>query len=173
MWFALCTRSQREKAAKAWLARHGVEAWYPVRYRYTKHGPRRQRREWRIAPGYVFARFHGQPEWSTLFAHEPGARWFRGVVGVGARPIAIRPDQMAAVAGMPQRLLDEERVMREEAARLARVDVGTSVRIMDGAFEGFVVDVREVTGSMARLLLPLFGHDHEVWCATKHLVRVG
>jgi transcription antitermination factor NusG len=169
----LLTRPQCEGNAVAWLAANGVEAWYPTELRWKARAGRRVQYRRRIAPGYLFALFAGAPRWPVLFGEDPGARWLRGVVGAGGRPLPISAEAMAEVEGLPQRLLASRAEMRARAAEAARVRAGDRVRVADGPLRDWVVEVAAVHAGVARLVVPLLGGDREVSCEVQHLARVG
>jgi len=157
-WFALLTRPQREVSAKAWLDRQGVPTWYPAETAYRRN-PRgkakRQPYERRVAPGYVFARFTGWPQWDRLFRDEPCSRYLRGAVGVDGRPMAITDEVLSQMAMVPDQL-ERLRRQRDDARRIRP---GDKVEVLDGPMQGWVVDVASLRGGMAMLMLPLLGKD--------------
>lgn len=171
-WYALVTRPQREDRALVWLGRQGVTCWYPTVQRYRRHGRRRVAVAQRLAPGYLFARFQGEPRWDVLFDGEPGGRYLRGVVGRGGFAVPIPDAAMAEVRGLPQRLLESEAEMLERARRAARIEPGCRVRVVAGALEGWVVEVSAVHAGVARLVVPLLASEREVSCPVMDLARI-
>lgn len=166
-WFVLKTHPVKEPDACSWLGRHGVEAWFPVESVWRrKPGSKRYRIlvEKKVAPGYVFALFPGEPYWDRLFEAYPGRLYVRSAVSVGGMPARISNAQVAQMALVPERLrlekerLEAERLAREAAeAEARRVYAGQKARVIGGAFEGHLVDVTQVGDAMARILTPLFG----------------
>lgn len=157
-WFALVTRPQMEPSAKAWLERQGVTAWYPSETAYRR-GPRartkRQPYERRVAPGYVFARFTGWPQWDRLFYTPPSSHYVRGAVGVEGRPLAITDEVLSQMAMIP----DELARLRRQQQEARRIKPGDRVEVIDGPMQGWVVEVASLKGGMAMLMLPLLGKD--------------
>ena len=157
-WFALVARPQREQSARAWLERQGVTAWYPAEtaYRRVPRGKaKRQPYERRVAPGYVFARFTGWPQWDRLFYTPPASHYVRGAVGVDGRPLAITDEALAQMAMIP----DELERLRRQQEEARRIRPGDKVEVLDGPMQGWVVDVASLRGGMAMLMLPLLGKD--------------
>lgn len=153
-WFVLVTRPQAEDRARDWLLAGGAsDAWFPVET-YWRSIPRGKRRTVeavrRVVPGYVFVRFSGFPQWDLI----RGSRFVASVVGIGGTPMPIRDDDMARMEMVPQRLA----VLREAQRQARVIRAGDRVRIRDGGLEGWIVDVSEVTGNLARLLVPILGH---------------
>jgi len=157
-WFALVTLPQKEPSARAWLERQGVTAWYPAeeRWRRVPRGKRKkQAYEARVAPGYVFARFTGWPQWDRLFHVPPSSHYVRGSVGLDGRPIAITDETLAQMAMIP----DELARLRRQQEEARQIRPGDRVEVLDGPMQGWVVDVAKLRGGMAMLMLPLLGKD--------------
>jgi transcription antitermination factor NusG len=152
VWFAFQTPPLAEVRAQAWLGARGVEAWYPteVAWRRLARGPRRRVKYLRtVVPRYVFARFVGQPQWAALRE----CRWLSRVVGLEGRPLPISERTMAQMAAVPRRL--EELRRREIEARTIRA--GDRALVRSGPLAGWVVEVTEVHGGIARFVVPLLG----------------
>ena len=151
-WFVFLVRPLAEPQARAWFEARGLEAWYPAEVVWRRGGRgvrRRIRGARRVAPGYLFVRFTGAPNWAALRA----CRHLRRVVGVAGRPVPISDAAMGQMAKVPERLAEARRA----AAEARRVRPGDRARILDGPMSGWVVEVAEIHAGVARFLLPLLG----------------
>ena len=152
VWFGFQTPPLAELRAQAWLARRGVEAWFPTEtaWRRLARGPRRKvSYERPVVPRYVFARFTGAPQWPALRE----CRWLTRVIGTGGLPMPMSDAVMARMAEVPGRL----RALRRKAEEARTVRPGDRVRIRDGAMAGWVVEVTDVHRGLARFVVPLLG----------------
>ena len=166
-WYAFRTPPRLEQQARDWFASHAIEAWFPVELVWRK-APRGSRRlriqvEALSLPRYVFARFLGHPQWDIL----RGCRYLAGPVGCNGIPRPIRDSELEAIGMLPQR-----RAEHLEAARLAAmIKPGDRAEILDGAMQGWVIDVADVTGDAARILIPLLG-NREVKVPVSRLAKL-
>lgn len=169
-WFALRSRPNQMGSAVAFLLKNGVEAWFPTKRIYQRHRFRTGQRIIRdvpLAPGYVFAKFPGMPFWDRLFDAYPGKLYLGGVVGLDGVPKVIHEREMAEMAQLPTRL-EEARTAQADARRVRQGDRAT---VVSGPFAGWVVDVADVTGGMADLVIPLLG-ARRVAASVESLERV-
>ncbi|MGC4232867.1 MAG: transcription termination/antitermination NusG family protein [Niabella sp.] len=177
IWFAFVTPPQKETAAKVWLERRGVECWFPTEQRWRRV-PRgkvsRVAYDARVVPRYVFARFHGYPQWDVLRQ----SRWISGVIGRGDMPIPITDktlSEMATVPGRLQYLRDQAAAAAAERRRreieLRTIRPGDTVQIRDGACEGWIVDVSDVHAGIASFIVPILG-DRMISIETDRLEKV-
>lgn len=170
-WFALVTKPQKEKAAKVWLERNGVEVWYPTETAWRKVARGKRKKvayERTVAPRYIFAGFTGQPQWDMLFNLFPGKLHLSGVVGHAGRPLPIKDDELCEMSMIPDRLV-EQRAAIEDALK---IKTGDKVEVLEGSMRGWVVDVGSVRGPIARLLVPLLGNCHPD-IPIEHLRKLG
>lgn len=155
-WYCLIAMPQQEGATVAWLKRKGIDAFFPV----TSVAQRRPRAKIKSVmvhrkylPGYVFARFPGEPVWHELFGICPFIanvmRLRSGVPGI------LHPDDMRKISAM--RAVDEEAQAARRKAMMLRK--GDKARILDGVMEGWEVEVHEVDTSTgkAKFRITLFG----------------
>lgn len=159
-WYALRVTPQREDQAEAWLRLRGVYAFHPVLMRRVRrHGVIREIQR-RYLPGYVFARFRGEPRAHLVLACPfiSGALCRTdGSWGV------LEPQKLAAIHAM--RKVDAE----GEAARLAKAAQrraatmarpGEAALFTGGAFAGARCEVVEITADGgATVRMSLFGGE--------------
>lgn len=156
VWFALVSKPQRERNAKAWLERRGLEVWYPTEMVW-RNAPRGKRKkvqyERLVVPRYLFVRFTGHPRWNLLFEETPGNLHLSGVVGHAGQPMRITKDDWAKMKLLPDRMREK----REEEEEQRRIHVGDQVEVIEGPFSEYVVEVINLKGTIATILLPLLG----------------
>lgn len=154
----LTVRGGSERVAREVLRDGGVDAWFPVVRNWVSTGGRGRRRKFKTyraaISGYVVARFDGQPRWHMILREGRAAQYVTGIVGAGGRPVALRQDEIEALAGMGG-ASDGDAVGIAQATfdRAERVDV------VDGPFAGLVCEVDRVSGAVAHLLVDLFGRQ--------------
>lgn len=156
-WFILRTSPQKESAAAAKLAAHGVpETWYPTEPAWRRARGKRDRipYERRIAPGYLFACFDREPVWHRVM--DTLGRFVVGVVGIGDQPYAVPLATLRQMKQVPKRieLLREQETAKEKAARLARLpQPGSLARLTQGPLAGFVIQVERIDRGIAAFIL--------------------
>lgn len=159
-WYALRVLPQAEDQAEAWLARRGVYAFHPVmERRLVRLGkPRVYHR--RYLPGYVFARFSGEP-----VVHRLAASPF--ISGAICRADGtwgpLNPSELRALHDMRRVDAASEARRISQAARRQRegaLKVGDRVMFRVGPFAELraeVISLRACTGTTVRL--HLFGRE--------------
>lgn len=170
-WYALRVTPQREDQAEAWLRLRGVYGFHPVLMRrVTRHGrPRDYAR--RYLPGYVFARFRGQPVVHRVLS----CPFITGALcRADGQWGVLEPQKLQAIHAM--RKLDAEgeamraaRAQRRRAQSVARV--GEAALFTGGAFAGArceVVDLNADGGATVRM--HLFGGEVLVGASAADLV---
>jgi transcription antitermination factor NusG len=150
-WYALLTMPQGEAKAQAWLLANGVESWYPTEtaWRINRHRKRKELYQRRIAPGYLFARFEHHPNWPAIRYSRHALR----VISINGDPAPITDETMADMQSIPTRL--EEMKRSATAARTIHPQDRATIR--DGFMAGWVVDVAEISGSIAKFIIPILG----------------
>lgn len=154
-WHALMVKSQREVAARAWLDKRGVYAFFPVKRERRHVRNRWVERESRYLPGYLFARFPGEPKWHKVFDSPFVHNAIRSSNGYPGR---IHPDSLRAIRAMAS--VDDEIEARWHLS--TRVNRGDRVRVRGGAFAGYETEVLEIVAGKARLPLTLLGRQIDV-----------
>ncbi|MBU0642391.1 MAG: hypothetical protein KJ731_01810 [Alphaproteobacteria bacterium] len=173
-WYALLCRPQHEIQAERWLASRGVYAFHPVTRRRSKVRGVVREYDRRYLPGYVFARFGGDPichkviDSPFLFGALSMANGEWGVLG---------PKRLASLHEM--RIRDERREAdRAESARRAlqarRVRVGVEAMFRAGPFAGHHCEVVEITAHGGiKVRFKMFSHDALVEAHGRDLVGLG
>ena len=149
-WHCLFTRQQSESAAVKRLAALGIEAFYPVTERQVTNRGKTRVIQSRYLPGYVFARFPGDPVWHELW---PACTFITDVLRLrSGSPGIIRQADLTNIMAM--RATD----MEQDRARKARSLIRRGrVRLRAGPFEGQVVELHTLTSSRGKFTIPLFG----------------
>ena len=100
-------------------------------------------------PGYVLVQMIMTDDSWYLVRNTPGVT---GFVGSGSRPIPLLEEEMKIILGQ---------VKREVQVPKIRVEVGQSVEVRDGPFEGFTGVVEEVhpDRGKVRVVVSMFGRD--------------
>jgi transcription antitermination factor NusG len=142
-WFCLLVAPQKELATREHLRANGVYAFYPSREkRYTRQGKtiRIERPE---VTGYVFAQFRQRPMWHVM---KEKRRLITGVLGVNGAPVEINRDVIRHLQGLTLEAAKLEEARRE----MFRVRPGDKATFAEGPLKGFVVEVTDVLGDMAK-----------------------
>ncbi|EBA17417.1 hypothetical protein RSK20926_06762 [Roseobacter sp. SK209-2-6] len=170
-WFVLKVQPMKEFEVETWLAhQEGVlEAWLPTNkaWRNQARGHRRkiQYRQ-KIAPGYVFGCVERRVAWDLLKRRSNGK--VLGVVGHNGRPLPVPKEQMRAMKKLPK--IVQKIYADAQSAKLVRP--GDKARILDdGPMCDWVVDVTEVNGGIAKILVPLLG-EREAQISMEQLERL-
>lgn len=171
-WYVLKVAAQREFDVKEWLkGEDGVlDAWLPTEkaWRILPRGKRRKAPyRKRIAPGYVFVCVSRVIAWDVLYQRANGK--VIGVVGRDGEPLPVPEAQMRAMAKLPKTI----KKLYAQKLEASRVRAGDKARIRGGtgAMCGWVVDVSEVNGGIAKVFLPLFG-EREAEVSLESLERI-
>jgi transcription antitermination factor NusG len=143
VWHCLLVAPQKEMATREHLRANGVYAFYPSREkRYTRQGKtiRIERPE---VTGYVFAQFRQRPMWHVM---KEKRRLITGVLGVNGVPVEINRDVIRHLQGLTL----EAAKLEEARKEMFRVRPGDKATFADGPLKGFVVEVTDVLGDMAK-----------------------
>jgi transcription antitermination factor NusG len=157
-WYALRVTPQREDQAEAWLRLRGVYAFHPVLRRRVKQFGQWREYDRRYLPGYVFARFHGEP-----LVHRVRACAF--ITGALCRANGewgvLDPSKLQAIHSMRKVDAEAERRRKDWITARPRVAQGDSIMFRVGPFaemRGEVADLRGQGGVVVRV--HLFGREH-------------
>jgi transcription antitermination factor NusG len=143
VWHCLLVAPQKEMATREHLRANGVYAFYPSREkRYTRQGKtiRIERPE---VTGYVFAQFRQRPMWHVM---KEKRRLITGVLGVNGVPVEINRDVIRHLQGLTL----EAAKLEEARKEMFRVRPGDKATFAEGPLKGFVVEVTDVLGDMAK-----------------------
>jgi transcription antitermination factor NusG len=143
VWHCLLVAPQKELATREHLRANGVYAFYPSREkRYTRQGKtiRIERPE---VTGYVFAQFRQRPMWHVM---KEKRRLITGVLGVNGVPVEINRDVIRHLQGLTL----EAAKLEEARKEMFRVRPGDKATFAEGPLKGFVVEVTDVLGDIAK-----------------------
>lgn len=167
-WYALRVAPQREDQAEAWLHPRGVYAFHPVQKVATRLRGQSRVYHRRYLPGYVFARFQGEPLPFRVMA----CPWITGALcrSDGAWGI-LEPRKLQAIHAM--RRIDQMIETRRRAAFAPPVYlVGDQVIFREGPFDGVASEVVELLGNGgAKVCLHVFGREVLVSARTQDLIH--
>ncbi len=185
-WYALEVMRQKEYVAGFLLKRGSAcEIFIPTETRWRRRSRyARAKTEFAYAaiPGVIFAGFAGPPAWYHLMR----LPHITGVLSIGERPATINAKELAAYRAtqldghlviervrVRYRGGDVERSRRsifvegrgilrapeEQRHMRSRKEfaMGEEVRVADGPFRDNNVRVKQIAGTRAKVLLPLFG----------------
>ena len=167
-WYAVMVRAGEEFAVEAILERRGMIAIVPmIRQwrRVNRFVKRKQQVSYPLIARYVLVGFDGPPQWARVF----DISMVQAVVGVGEVPLVMQGRKVARF------LVELGEVTAPEAQKYMQThhefEVGDSVEIIGGAFDGQVVTVDRIDGNAAQVLLPLFGSVQGVNVPLANLVK--
>lgn len=170
-WHALWVAPQREDQVEAWLHKRGVYSFHPVQTRNTlRCGVRRQYHR-RYLPGYVFARFKGEP----LIHQVMSCPWVMGALcRSDGQWGVLEPGSMRAIHQM-RKIDADQRVFeaRQRARRIADASLRKGDRVMfrSGPLAGFEAEVVTlIAEGGAKVSFQLFGRETLLDAEPDHLV---
>lgn len=159
-WHALWVIPQREDQVEAWLHQRGVYSFHPVQARkFVRHGKARLYHR-RYLPGYVFARFKGDPLVHRVMA----CPWVMGALcRSNGEWGVLEPGSMRSIHSM--RKIDADQRVLEAARRARRIaDAalrnGDRVMFKSGPLAGFEAEVVTlIADGGAKVSFQLFGRE--------------
>ncbi|WP_170335004.1 transcription termination/antitermination protein NusG [Ruegeria arenilitoris] len=161
----------REHLPKLLLERAGFEVFLPLRKEWRRVNRVTQEKHLVTFPllaDWVFVGWNpDQPRWADLMALDivVGAL---GTNGIPARIPDRRIMQMMRAWGGGKVAPEHQRWMRTHA----EFDVGDLVRVAAGSWEGFEMNVVEMSGSVAKGIISLLGRETELEMPADWLERV-
>jgi transcription antitermination factor NusG len=160
-WYALLVPPQKEFIAQRILHAKGLPTFVPVERKWrrkNKFTKTKELKTYALAPRYVFIGFRlGERLWFDLF----NMHVISGVVGLHGVPKEIPNEAMVSLISRYANGLvapDVQRFMRTRREFKA----GDKVEIVEGPFAGHKVNVQEIVGSKATIVLELFGTEKNV-----------
>lgn len=157
-WFVAMTRPGYSFLAEAHLREQGFEVFNPkIKVERIRRGRRLAPLIRQYLPGYIFVRFDAATDcWYPV-------NWTRGV----RRLISAAPDRPIPIRSLVIQLLQErcdgEFVIPCEADRaLHWLQIGRTVRISKGAFEGRTGRISWTSGDRVRVILSFLGSTRPV-----------
>jgi transcription antitermination factor NusG len=167
-WYCLIVYKEREAPTRLWLGEHGVDSFYPVTISKQRYRGRDIARVRRYLPGYVFARFNGDPIWWRIMGDE--RRNIRDVLRMhDGTPGRLHEDTLTQLQAM--REVDEALEERKRAARTIRK--GDRVRIKVGELVDWEVEIVGIKGPRGVFHVKLFGSDHSAEVDLNNVEKLG
>lgn len=175
-WFLARVPTGKEFVAERVLDEAGLLVFVPIETRYRKvNRTVKQKQEIRVPliPGYLLVAMPPVPEqlqpWGVLFRFK--LVW--GVVGRAGRP--------SRLPSADARKMIERHSAGEFLAPIAyrhmrtyhEFEVGDRVEVLDGPFAGQIVEVTEISGQNARMVVEIFGGSRDVSVPVDFLGRAG
>ena len=164
LWYVGVVQPQKEFLAQRQLTQRGVYTYLPLARRWRRirpFAPNKTRVTLPALTGYVFL----APSQSASarpgggFAALGGVACLRGLLGADGAPQALCGDRILTFLSENDfDVPDVQRHMRTGHA----FGIGDKVQIMAGPFDGHVVDVRDIRGPVAKVLVSLLGGDREI-----------
>lgn len=152
---------RREHLPKVLLERAGFEVFMPLRKdwrRVNRISSEKHLVTYPLLADWVFVGWdEGCPRWADLMELDIVV----GMLGTNGKPALIPEDrivQMMAQWGAGQIAPEHHRYMRSHA----EFEVGDTVRVVDGSWAGFVMEVIEMDRSCAVGVIDLLGRETEV-----------
>ena len=171
-WFVFATAPQREVQSARILREHGIETIVlmeqQLRRRHRKHkvatiADRLPRPSMR---GYIFLRMDAGDAWARLHACPVTVR----PVGIQGRPPRPLSDYgVSYITNPPRGFFHDTAIPRFQSA--PDISKGDTVAVYTSGFDGITGQVVSVTGTAAKVLLPLFGSEFEVTVPLGSAVR--
>lgn len=175
-WVALRVAASAEFLTADRLASLGIPTVAPLRIEMVRRAGRAKAKvpaTFPLLTGYLFAA-PLECEWRTVM----GLRHVGGVVGVAGRPARVGIGELKALcrrsAGGEFRSPEYLRAMRADRRAQAgepRFRPGDRVAIADpeSVLDGRVVEVADLRGEAARVLLPMLGAVREAWISVDRI----
>jgi transcription antitermination factor NusG len=156
-WHALIVMPRKERVAKEWLAERGVpEAFFPVRVASYRAAGKERKVEHPHIPGYLFARFDGEPLWHAILMRPERAvaSGIREVIRMrDGQPGILTEPSLERLYAMASRAEEITRAHRQARAIRARDRVRSVSQLLPaGEFE-----VVEIVGQRCRIEVEIFG----------------
>ncbi len=166
-WHALMVMPQTENRVGEDLAAAGAYAFHPVEHRTRRVRGIEVTRTSRYLPGYVFARFPGEPIWHRIFRDpRTSERRVRDVVrSASGAPARLHPDDLHALHAMR----DVDRDARRRAAEAAMLKVGDAVKV--ALFGDEACEVVTIKGGTATIRMRILGGERDVAVTLASLTR--
>jgi transcription antitermination factor NusG len=160
-WYILRVEPQKEFPAEQIIDKRGAISFVPVEEKFprlSRHSRKRDKaaepKRYPIFPGYVFAGFHGTIPMREL------ARLYviKGVVGLEGRPYEVPGDIIEGLKKLSGKTLPR----RSSPNPHKSFDVGETVEITGGPFEGWSLPIVGISGKMAEFMVQFMGKEQKV-----------
>lgn len=165
-WYAIRVAPQREFAVEKLLKTYDLKGFCPILkkeiWRKVPGTYRKKKLEGEKVvaafPGWIFAACHDP--WTDILRH-PWARHVTGVASVDGRPMPIPYAQISRLPGAPV----HASVMQVQR----KFQVGDTAEIMHGPFRDYLVEIRDIRGRFAEVMLPMLGARRTVTVSVEQL----
>ena len=156
-WYVLRAAGGKERKAKEYLEkeieRSGIadqvgQVLVPVKKEIVTKNGKRKAVDKLLFPGYVLVKMVMTDEsWHVV----RNVRGVTGFVGPGSKPVALTDEEVRGLGV-------------EKRTATVSYEVGDSVRIIDGALDGFIGTVDEISpeAGTVRVIVSMFGRDTPV-----------
>lgn len=163
---------RREYLAEVLLKRAGFEVFMPKREEWRRINPRKPEKTLVAYPklgNWIFVGWEaGRPRWHDLQSLD----LVGGLLGADGRPVRISETCMVRMMetwSAGSLAPEHYRYMRAHE----EFEVGDRVRVVDGSWEGFEMDVVDLDGAYAKGIVGLLGKDVEIRLPSRTLAFVG
>ncbi len=138
-WFAILTRTGREKTANLLLENAGYECFLPISKYMRRWSDRMKEVEVPLFPGYLFCRMNPHNRLPVLMTP-----WVIQIVGIGKTPILVAEEEIAAI----------QRVGKSRLSIMPwpYLQVGQVARIEDGPLRGMTGIVIKIKSGLKLVL---------------------
>lgn len=164
-WYVMRTPPNREFDAEELLSRQGYTIMCPVRRKKIRSSRTKKAKnrtiELPLMPCYVLMGFKGVPDWQKLFSFSRPHQLVTSVCGFNRRAKFL---PQTAHTWIKEMLTTTSAEINDKGKHSKSVfSKGDNVEILDGPFEGFVVEVQKANGKEAMCLFKLFeGKEQKV-----------
>jgi len=170
-WYAVLVRSGKEFIAQKMLRRYGCAVYVPMSRKWRRLNRYKQEKTkiaYAALPGMVFVGYaEGEERWFDIFSNITCAY---GVLGVAGKLIAFNGPTLADFVTRNRSTLDvadEEKWMRTHR----EFKIGDRVQIVAGPLDGHIVDVRDIKGNAAIVLMEFFGGIKQIEISLEKLEK--
>lgn len=173
-WYVMRTPPNREFDAEEFLSRQGYTIMCPVRRKRIRSSRTRKAKnkiiELPLMPCYVLMGFDGVPDWQKLFSFSRPQQLVTSVCGQNYR---ARKLPQSAYQWIEEMLATTSAEINDKGKHAKSVfSKGDNVEILDGPFEGFVVEVQKANSKEAMCLFKLFeGKEQKVKISVDNLQK--
>ncbi len=151
-WIVPIVPSGRELQASAWLARNGINAWYPTDTIYVRDPRRPDKRIPKIKAavgGYLFVHTNRIPVRDFWVRRSLGK--ITDIFHWGDKLVMMGDGAFGEMRQMPDRL----EAMRQAAIEAATIRVGDTATITGGNMNGWTITVDSISGGVAFFDAPI------------------